>query len=54
MGGAEIARLPLEESSAWLERVVAVPASAVGEEIDVTIANDGPGDFIDYHVWVTQ
>jgi len=22
--------------------------------IDVTFANDGPGDFLDYHVWVTQ
>ncbi len=54
VGGAEIARVSLEASEAWVERVVAVPAGAVGDEIDVTLANDGPGDFIDYHVWVTQ
>ncbi len=34
--------------------MVAVPEDKVGEEIDVTLANDGPGDFVDYHVWVTQ
>ena len=55
VGGAEIARVPLEASEGWVERVVTVPVENVDDEqIDVTLANDGPGDFIDYHVWVTQ
>jgi hypothetical protein len=54
VGGVEIGRVVLEASEAWVERTVAVPVSMVGEQIDVTLANDGPGDFIDYHVWVTQ
>ncbi|MGO8998245.1 MAG: hypothetical protein ACLQVI_33410 [Polyangiaceae bacterium] len=54
VGGAEIERLPLAGVESWVERVVAVPEDKVGEEIDVTLANDGPGDFVDYHVWVTQ
>jgi hypothetical protein len=54
VGGVEISREELEARDAWVERVVPVPAERVSEEIDVTLANDGPGDFIDYHVWVTQ
>jgi hypothetical protein len=54
VGGAEVAQVPLAASEGWVERAVAVPAEKVGEEIDVSIVNDGPGDFIDYHVWVSQ
>jgi hypothetical protein len=54
VGGAEIAQVPFVATEGWVERVVAVPAENVGDEIDVSILNDGPGDFIDYHVWVTQ
>ena len=52
--GAEIARVPFEASEAWVERVVAIPALSVKESIEVTLLNDGPGDFLDYHVWITQ
>jgi len=54
VGGTEVAQMPLEETEGWVERAVAVPFEKVGSEIDVTLVNDGPGDFIDYHVWVTQ
>jgi hypothetical protein len=54
VGGKEITRLVLAETDDWAEEVVAVPAEDVGASLDVTIANDGPGDFVDYHVWVTQ
>ncbi len=54
VGGAEIARVSFEASEAWVEKVVEVPAARVKESIDVTLTNDGPGDFLDYHVWVTQ
>ena len=52
--GAEIARLALAQSDAWVERVVEIPAPKVDDAIDVTLVNDGPGDFIDYHAWATQ
>jgi hypothetical protein len=54
IGGKEIGRVPLAAANTWLEPVVAVPGDDMGEEIEVTLVNDGPGDFIDYHVWVTQ
>ena len=53
--GGDRAACLCPSSEAWVERVVAVPAdSASRTTIDVTLANDGPGDFVDYHVWVTQ
>jgi len=52
--GSEIARVPFVASEAWVEKVIEVPAPRVRGSIDVTFANDGPGDFLDYHVWVTQ
>ncbi len=54
VGGVEIERVPLETNEGWVERVVAVPAEKMTDATEVTIANDGPGDFLDYHVWVTQ
>jgi hypothetical protein len=55
VGGGEIARVALAATEGWVEQVIPVPAGKVGSEaLDVAILNDGPGDFIDYHVWVTQ
>jgi hypothetical protein len=52
--GVEVARVSFEASEAWVEEVVAIPAAQVKETIAVTLLNDGPGDFLDYHVWITQ
>jgi hypothetical protein len=53
-GGGELSRENIDGANAWVELVVPVPPERVTGDIDVTLANDGPGDFIDYHVWVTQ
>jgi hypothetical protein len=53
-GDRELAAMDLDATEGWVEKVVELPADAVGEETHVTFANDGPNDFIDYHVWVTQ
>jgi hypothetical protein len=52
--GVALDPLQLSASEGWVESVVAIPADRVKPEVSVTFANDGPGDFIDYHVWVTQ
>ena len=53
--GAELARLRLPAADSWVEQVILVPASAVDDDtLEITFANEGPGDFVDYHVWITQ
>jgi hypothetical protein len=54
VNGAELEPLAFEAGEAWIEREVAVPPAAVSRTIDVTLTNDGPSDFIDYHLWATQ
>ena len=34
--------------------LLVVPGDQVGTTMAVEIANDGPGDFVDYHVWAAQ
>ena len=53
-GDRELAALDLDATEGWVERVVAIPADAVATETAVRFVNDGPNDFIDYHVWATQ
>jgi hypothetical protein len=52
INGREIALLVLERRDGWDERVIdlAVPPDV----LDVELASEGPGDFIDYHVWLVQ
>ncbi|HEY2518169.1 MAG TPA: hypothetical protein VGI39_45175, partial [Polyangiaceae bacterium] len=53
--GAELTRLRLAATDAWVEQVIPVPASAVDDDtLEITLVNEGAGDFIDYHVWITQ
>jgi hypothetical protein len=52
--GVALDPLPLSASEGWVESVLTIPADRVKPEVSVTFANDGPADFIDYHVWVTQ
>ncbi len=58
VGGVELGRVPLEATEgvgrARRRGAASDKIRADGTPIDVTLANDGPGDFIDYHVWVTQ
>ncbi len=45
-------QLAFEKGSAWVEAVT--PITPDKESIDVELWNQGPTDFVDYHVWVTQ
>jgi hypothetical protein len=54
VGGAEVDRIDFARTEGWLEKDATVPAASVTPDLEVELANDGPDDFIDYHVWVTQ
>ena len=38
----------------WEESVFELPGELVRGSIRVSLTNEGPGDFVDYHVWITQ
>ncbi len=52
--GAEITRSRFVPAGGFVERPLRIPGSAVREHITVTVENDGPGMFTDYHVYITQ
>ncbi|HEY8076823.1 MAG TPA: hypothetical protein VIF62_22005 [Labilithrix sp.] len=52
--GAEVGALDLDRGSGWLEAVVRIPPERVLAGATVELVNEGPGDFVDFHVWVTQ
>ena len=52
--GREVDRVAFEPIEGWVEKVATVPADRVEGEIAIELANEGPDDFIDYHVWATQ
>ena len=54
VNGEALPELALDHTDGWVEPVVAVPARLVGRSLDVEVENDGPGDFVDYHVWAAQ
>jgi len=54
IGGTPAVQLSFEKGAAWVEAVVALPGDRIHGAIDVELWNQGPGDFVDYHVWVTQ
>jgi len=52
--GAPIVELSLEPADGWVEGVATLPPDRVTAVTEMEIANQGPGDFVDYHAWVTQ
>jgi hypothetical protein len=54
VGGREVARATWEATDGWRDRVLDVPGESVSEAADVEIASEGPGDVVDYHVWIAQ
>jgi hypothetical protein len=52
--GVEIGTLTLERTGGWVEAPIAIPRERVKRSIHVELVNDGPGDFLDFHDWVTQ
>jgi hypothetical protein len=54
VAGANIATLHWTAGEAWVEESVEIPGARVTREIDVELANSGPTEFVDFHVWVAE
>ena len=52
--GVEAGALDLERSAEWMEVALPIPADRVKTEVRIELTNDGPGDFVDFHQWLTQ
>ncbi len=52
--GAPLLELDFQPTEGFIEAEVEIPADRVRPELGVEIWNQGPGDFVDYHAWVTQ
>lgn len=46
--------IDLERTPGWVEVSLAIPADRVRSEMRIELTNDGPGDFVDFHEWLTQ
>jgi hypothetical protein len=45
----------IERTDGWQETAIFVPAEFVeGDELDVRISNEGPGDLVNHHLWIMQ
>jgi hypothetical protein len=52
--GWDAGTLELERIAGWAEVSVAIPKERVTDEMEIQLTNDGPGDFVDFHDWLTQ
>jgi hypothetical protein len=52
--GKDLATLHWTAGEAWVEESVEIPGARVSREIEVELANLGPTEFVDFHVWVAQ
>lgn len=46
--------LELERTAGWIEPSIAIDPSNIGTDSRIELVNDGPGDFVDFHAWLTQ
>lgn len=54
VGGVDVGVIALTRTGGWVEPAVALPASATEPGAIVELANEGPADFVDFHMWITQ
>jgi hypothetical protein len=52
--GVDAGAFDLERGAEWLEVALPVAADRIKSEIRIELTNDGPGDFVDFHEWLTQ
>ncbi len=52
--GKPTVELAFVGGSAWVEAVAEIEGARVGASIEVELWNQGPADFVDYHVWISQ
>jgi hypothetical protein len=54
IAGTDAGALELERAPGWVEVALTIPAERVTSEMRIELTNDGPGDFVDFHEWLTQ
>ncbi len=54
LDGEDVGTLDLPPHLGWDEPGIDLPAERVHRGAVVRLFNEGPGDFVDYHLWVTQ
>jgi hypothetical protein len=52
--GLDVETVHFTHSDGWDERVVEIPGERVTKDLALELYNDGPDEFVDYHVWVAQ
>jgi len=53
--GADAGAMTVHRTDAWEEKALAVDAKFVpSANVRVELTNEGPGDFVDFHAWITQ
>ncbi len=54
VNGSPVMQVELVPTEGWVEGAAEIPIARVLPELDIELYNEGPGDFVDYHTWVTQ
>jgi hypothetical protein len=52
--GRDAGVLTLERTLGWVETAIAVAPERVTSQMRIELVNEGPGDFVDFHEWLTQ
>lgn len=52
--GVDSGVLELERTLGWVEVSMPVPVPSVQPAMHIELVNEGPGDFVDFHEWITQ
>ena len=54
LDGADAGTFTVHRTNGWEETPFVLPAELVHETTKVTLTNEGPGDLVDYHMWLMQ
>jgi hypothetical protein len=53
--GRDAGPLELERVGGWEEKAISIGEGFVtNDHLRIELTNEGPGDFVDYHAWITQ
>lgn len=54
VNGKDAGTFAFARTDGWEETPLPIDGALVESKIRVELVNEGPGDFLDYHVWITQ
>jgi hypothetical protein len=52
--GQDAGVITLERTFGWVETALAIAPERVTPQMRIELINEGPGDFVDFHEWLTQ